>query len=206
MAPADLFASPDAIRLEQGDVFEELPFPTIKYPLRLHRQSRDGGCTVHDAAQLTDKSKGSPSCGISHQQGILLSHGCEIDGTGHRNGLERESWLAAPVKPLAACGEKKQERVRTGTQPNAMYLPPSQFNQMQEWYVDFQGTSLIACRYFDEVKRLYALTEDGRADLWGRLGIFFSGLYLYQHPINCPGCGVEIDARKFLVESWTELE
>ena len=98
-----------------------------------------------------------------------------------------------------------QQRTRENRQPNKFYLRPSQYDN-HEWYLDLRKITPVQCRYFLSAKKLFSLTLTARAALCSSLGVFFSGLALYQGPICCPGCNQEIDGSKFVVQSHDEAE
>jgi hypothetical protein len=202
----DSFYTPPGAILEQGDAFVEIPFPASKFPLQFFRPSikQKGMAALYSAddpepvdAKPGDSLKGT----FEFKTVMLLSHGCEVEQVERDHGaVERRAWLAAPLAPLAECSAEMQKRTRENRQPNKFYLRPSQYDS-SEWYLDLRKITPVQCRYFYNAKKLFSLTQIAREALWSSLGIFFSGLALYQGPIICPRCQKEIDGSKFVVKS-----
>jgi hypothetical protein len=207
----DSFYTPPGEILEQGDAFLEIPFPTSKFPLQFFRPSlkQKGMASLYSAddpepveAKPGDSLKGT----FEFKTVMLLSHGCEVEQVERDHGaIDRRAWLAAPLAPLGECSAVMRERTRKNGQPNKFYLRPSQYDP-NEWYLDLRKITPVQCRYFYSAKKLFSLTPIARAALWSSLGIFFSGLALYQGPITCPGCQEEIDGSKFVVKSSDDAE
>jgi hypothetical protein len=202
----DAFYAPPGAILEQGDAFLEIPFPVSKFPLQFFRPSlkQKGMASLYsadDPAPVDAKPGDSLKGTFEFKTVMLISHGCEIEQVERERGaVERRAWLAALLARLGECGKNMQKRTRENRQPNKFYLQASQYDAI-EWYLDLRKITPVQCRYFYNAKKLFSLTPIAGAALWSSLGIFFSGLALYQGPIMCPGCHEEIDASKFVVKS-----
>ena len=202
----DSFYTPPGEILEQGDAFLEIPFPASKFPLQFFRPSlkQKGMASLYSAddPDPVDTKPGDSLKGTFEFRTVMLvSHGCEIEQVERHHAIDRRAWLAAPLAPLSECSPETQTRTRENRQPNKFYLRPSSYDPNVEWYLDLRKITPVQCRYFYNAKKLFSLTPIARAALWSSLGIFFSGLALYQGPITCPKCQEEIDGSKFVVKS-----
>ncbi len=206
------FYLPPGPRLEPGDVFLDVPFPALKYPLEYFRPSakRQGTADIFEKGVAPPKSGDTARGPFQERVVMLLSHGCELDAVkrdvlAEKTKWEKRYWLAAPVQPLAECVEKMQERTRKSQQPNKFYLPAEEFLGGVEHYVDLRKITPINAPYFLEAtedrRRICSLTADAIAALHAHLGLFFSGLVLYVQPVPCPACNTPIDPRTFVIPS-----
>lgn len=206
MPDDDFYTSPGE-QFEPGDIFLDLPFVSLKYPLRYWRaQANDPSkatlCDLEHGEPRPDRDTARSS--LERRSMMLLSHGCEIDRVLRKEPPQRRVWLAAPVLPLADCNPDTQRRTREGNQPNRFYLRPSQYTGADELCVDFRKITPIICQYFIESTRCCSLTENARKFLFSKLGVFFSGYALYLGPIECPVCETPLDISQFLVASAEE--
>lgn len=201
---SDFYLPPGKI-LEQGDVFLEIPFPNSKFPLQFFRPStkQKGMANLFSPDEEPAEPKPGDSLrgNFEFKTVMLASHGCEVEQVERDNATSRRSWLAAPIYQLSDCSSVMQQRTRENRQPNKFYLPASTYGDNREWYVDLRKITPIQCRYFYSATKLYSLNQGTRTSLWSQLGIFYSGLALYQGPIDCPKCGTAIDSSHFVVKS-----
>lgn len=207
MADSSGFYTSPGREFEPGDIFLDIPFPSLRFPLTFFRISyrKDPKvASVLTRKEATPKADDSPKCTLKLEMAMFVSHGCEAERVLRSEPLEKRHWLAAPIAPLSLCETPMQERTRVGTQPNKFYLPPSEYTGGKELFVDLRKITPIACEYFTEGKRICSLAELAQRDLYSQLGVFFSGLALYVQPIPCPNCGTEIDPTQFVVKSGHE--
>jgi hypothetical protein len=205
----DDFYAPPGPQFEPGDLFSDIPFPSLKYPLTYFRVQVRKNPSLADVftvrAQGPPKGGDSPKGSVELRTVMLVSHGCEVDRVIRRGEPpDRRHWLAAPVLPLGECKEGTQARTREGTQPNRFYLRPSSYTSGEELCVDLRKITPINCQYFLDSARICSLTEAARKALFAHLGVFFSGYALHIQPIDCPFCGTPIDATQFVVPSEAE--
>lgn len=203
------FYLPPGPNLEPGDIFSEIPFPALRYPLEYFRPSTKNP----REAQVLDPTANPPKDGDTAKGPfrlrpvILLSHGCELDGVDRdvarkHTTYERRYWLAAPLLKLSdSSSELMKERTRNGDQPNKFYLPATEFLGHEEGFVDFRKITPINCRYFLDGRKICGLTEPAVLAMQAHLGLFFSGLILYVQPIPCPQCRNLIDPTLFVRRS-----
>src|SRR5229473_4896225 len=150
---------------EPGDIFSDVPFPSLRYPLEFFRASPNqrgaqGAATLFPGThqnQDGDTARGA----FSKRTVILLSHGCELDSVDRdveqgKTSHDRRYWLAAPVLPLKACGPKIQEATAKGIQPNKFLLPPSgPFGEPH--FADLRKITPITVPYFHHAQKLAGL-------------------------------------------------
>jgi len=215
------FYLPPGPTFEPGDIFEDIPFPALKYPLEWFRASPNprnkGGASVFAAAdghlpQTGDTAKGA----FTKRTVILLSWECEIDAVfrdqkevGTR--LDRRYWLAAPVKPVSDLGPKMKARTAEGTQPNKFLLPPDTPDSVGPFgnapqFVDLRQITPITVPYFIDGKKIGSLSKTAILAMQAHIGMFFSGLVIYVQPIPCPKCGEHIDPTTFVASSVDEAD
>ncbi len=215
----DPFYIPPGPRFEPGDIFADIPFPALKYPLEFFRASPNpknkGGASVFAAAEGNVPQAGDTARGaFTKRPVILLSWECEIDAVfrdekevGTR--LDRRYWLAAPVKPISDLGAMMSARTAEGTQPNKFLLPPDgpdssgPFGSAAQ-FVDFRQITPITVPYFIGAKKTGSLSKTAILAMQAHIGLFFSGLVIYVQPIPCPKCGENIDPTAFVASSVDE--
>jgi hypothetical protein len=209
----DFYLSP-GVRLEPGDIFIEVPFPALRYPLEYFRPSKKNPKTAEIfnpddcPPKDTDTARGTFQLRVV----MLLSHGCELDGvdrdvTAKKTEMGKRYWLVAPVQRLLnGPTTLMQERTRAGQQYNRFYLPAVEMLQNEESYVDLRKITPVNAAYIATAKKIASLTKPATLALQAHIGLFFSGLVLYVQPIKCPTCATEIDPRTFLVPSSNEEE
>jgi hypothetical protein len=188
-----------------GDVFMDVPFPLLKYPVRTYRPDakaaqKQGKVQVFES-DGTFKQGDIAHCTYKPERVMLLSHGCEIDNVLRSNSADRRHWLAAPIEPLSGKQPEMQERIRGGQQPNRFYLPSDPLFEKEETCVDLRRILPLPAQLIVESKRVVGLSEVAVADLHSQLGVFFSGLALYVQQIECPVCATPINPASFKVAS-----
>jgi hypothetical protein len=208
MATESDYYTPPGSEIEPGDVFLEMPFPALKYPLTFFRVNRNKD---PKAAQLFTPEESEPSGGDCPRSSMdlravmLLSHGCEVERVVKREDPTKRHWLCAPILPLEDCSDEMKVRIREGRQPNRFYMPAASFTGGAEMQVDLRKITPINCQYFvdaeNDQRRVASLTATARLELHAQLGVFFSGLALYVQEIPCPGCGLPIDPTLFQIRS-----
>ena len=202
----DLIISPQS-ELSPGDVFPDVPFPLLKYPLKTYRPDRkaerEGKVQVFEA-DGHHKPGDIAHCVFSRQNAILLSHGCEIDKT--LGNAERRHLLIAPIEQLASMSEELQSRIREGRQPNRFYLPTNSLLHNTEWCVDLRRILPVPAQYLIDAseQRLCSLTEVGQAALGAQLSVYFTGLAIYVEDSDCPHCGNHLTKSDFSITSEEE--
>jgi hypothetical protein len=218
--PEPFYLSPGP-RFEPGDIFSDIPFPALKYPLEFFRASPNpknkGGASVFAAAEGQVPQAGDTARGaFTKRIVILLSWECEIDAVfrdekevGTR--LDRRYWLAAPVKPISDLGPKMSARTAEGTQPNKFLLPPDGPNSTGPFgnaaqFVDLRQITPITVPYFTEGKKIGSISKTAILAMQAHIGMFFSGLVIYVQPIPCPKCGENIDPTMFVTSSADEAD
>lgn len=210
---ADFYLSPGD-RLEPGDIFVEVPFPALRYPLEYFRPSTKTPKSADIFTPDDCKPKDGDTARGPFQLRVvmLLSHGCELDGverdvTAKKTEKGRRYWLVAPVQRLLnGTTPRMQERTRAGQQYNKFYLPAVEMLQNEESYVDLRKITPVNAPYIATAKKIASLTKPATLALQAHIGLFFSGLVLYVQPIQCPMCATEIDPTTFLVPSSNEEE
>lgn len=208
---------------EPGDIFQEIPFPALKYPLQFFRPSpnrkNQGGATLFAAAEGQVPQPGDTARGaLTKRTVILLSWECEIDAVFRDQEkfgvhLEGRYWLAAPIKPIPALGSQMQERTAQGRQPNKFLLPPdgpygkSPFGTVAQ-FIDLRQITPINVPYFidaqKEGKKVASLSRSAILAMQAHLGMFFSGLIVYVQPVTCPHCAEVLDPTLFVASSVEE--
>jgi hypothetical protein len=190
-----------------GDIFPAIPFPLLRYPLKSYRPDekakRDNKVQVF-AADGKHKPGDIAHCAYHPLSVMLLSHGCEIDKTLAPEKSQKLHLLVAPVEELnGKVSPEFEQRVREGRQPNRLYLPKSPLLGNTEHCVDLRRILPVPSQYLLDAKddRLATLNVNAKYDLSAQIGIFFSGLAIYLQDIECPNCGIEINAKDFLVSS-----
>ena len=212
MTDQDEFYTSPGSEIEPGDIFLDIFFPALKYPLAYFRinytkNNKVGHLLTPEESKVQPGD--SPRGSVEPRTVMLVSHGCEVERVLRSEDSTKRHWLAAPVLPLEKCAsEKMKDRVRKGTQPNRFYLPPTDYLRGGEWQVDLRKITPINCQFFVDAdvngRRLCSLSETAKLELHSQLGVFFSGLALYIQSIPCPSCGAEIDPTLFQVESGQE--
>src|SRR6202046_2386403 len=103
------FYLPPGPQLEPGDVFSDVPFPALRYPLEYFRPSTKKTSTAEIFNQdIAPPKSGDTARGpFQNRLVMLLSHGCELDAVkrgveGKKTEWERRYWLAEPIQPLPA--------------------------------------------------------------------------------------------------------
>jgi hypothetical protein len=208
--------------MEPGDIFSDIPFPSLKYPLEWFRASPNrrgqSNATIFseargDRPQLGDTARGS----FAKRSVILLSWECEIDAVfrdhqEHGVHLAKRYWLAAPIKPVSDLRPRMAERTAQGRQPNKFLLPPgtpesgpSPFGRDPQ-YIDLRQITPITVPYFTQERKIGSLSESAILAMQAHIGMFFSGLVIYVQPIDCPNCGQPIDPTTFVAASADELD
>jgi hypothetical protein len=208
------FYIPPGPSYEPGDIFSEIPIPTLKHPLEFFRASPNprarGNATIFSAAERHVPQPGDTARGsFTKRPVILLSHGCELDAVDRdvqtgKTQYGNRYWLAAPVLSLASCGPKIKERTAMGKQPNKFLLPPGGPFGNEAYFVDLRKITPITVPYFHEGTKVASLSTSAVLSLQAHLGLFFSGLVLYVQPIPCPMCDTPIDPTLFIAASTDE--
>jgi len=211
------YLSPGPV-LEPGDVFLDVPFPSLKHPLKYFRPSlkEENRAAIMSPTEHPPKDGDTAKGSFQYRKVILLSHGCELDGVqrdvvAKKTSIEKRYWLAAPVLPMSdGANEKMVARIRNGQQPNRFYLPADPAFETAEQFVDLRKITPINVPYFFDAqtakKKILALSEPARFALQAHLGLFFSGLVLYVQPVPCPNCHAPIDPTTFVIPSIDEDE
>src|SRR5258707_15516189 len=110
----DFYQSP-GVKLEPGDIFLDIPLPSLKHPLEFFRPSPKD---PKSAAIFRPEDSVSPKDGdtvrgpFQKTSVILLSHGCELDGVrrdveAQRTSFGKRHWLAAPIRELSVITSEK---------------------------------------------------------------------------------------------------
>jgi hypothetical protein len=197
-------------QFDPGDIFLDIPFPSLRHPLEFFRPSPKDPKSANifrPQDNVIPKSGDSPRGPFHPATVILLSHGCEIDGvqrdvTAKQTESSRRYWLAAPVRSFAeVTSDAMKDRIRTSTQPNKFYLPAGELNGGIEHFADLRKITPINVPYFVEATKTCSLTHAAVRALHAQLGLFFSGLVLYVQPISCPSCSSLIDPATFVTPS-----
>ena len=205
------FYLPPGEEISPGDIFVDVPFPLLRFPLSFFRprpdvrqQNREFSECLTPAQAPPREGEDSPRGSLLIKTAMLLSHGCEVDNLLRKQSQERRHWLAAPIESFVGRSADLQRRVREGNQHNKFYLPGVKYLGDGEHFVDLRRITPINIPYFQQARKLCSLTETAQRALQSHLGVFFSGLALYLQPIACPTCGTEIDPAQFLVPSGEE--
>jgi hypothetical protein len=190
--------------LSPGDVFPDIPFPLLRYPLKTYRPDekvkREGKMQIF-SADGQNKQGDIAHCAFSRQTVMLISHGCEVDKT--TDSAEKRHLLVAPLEPVGnSMSDVMQQRIREGRQPNRLFLP-SNDRLNADYCVDLRRILPIPAKYLFESKgkRLFGLSKLGQADLAVQLGVYFSGLAIYIQDVECPHCTKPLTLSDFLVSS-----
>jgi hypothetical protein len=210
----DAFYLPPGPRLEPGDIFVNVPFPSLRYPLEFFRPNIKKPETADIFKESICSPKDSDTARGTFQKRtvILLSHGCELDGVerdvkDNRTQYSRRYWLAAPVMKVSDCtSDKMKERMREGTQPNKFYLPADESMANEEHFVELRKITPINAPFFLEGKKIRSLTNPATIALQAHIGLFFSGLILHVQTIQCPVCRTTIDPSAFRISSSDETD
>jgi hypothetical protein len=197
------FFLPPLKKLDQGDIFTDVPLSSMLHPLRFFRVNpKSQDIKLYSPVDVgTSKTDDSPKSVYERRTVMFLSHGCEVDKIIHEHQQIKRFWLVAPVERLDKLASETQQRTRDGNQPNRFYLPAEDDFGNEEHQVDFRRITPVRVKYIYEGKRLCSLTDAARDALRSHLGVFFSGWALYLAPISCPNCQTEIDPRQFVIES-----
>src|ERR1700694_782428 len=175
---AEDFYQPPGVKFEPGDIFLDIPLPSLKHTLEFFRPSPKD---PKSAAFFTPEDNVSPKDGdtirgsFQKTSMILLLHGCDLDGVirdveAQRTNLGRRHWLAAPIRELSVItSDKMKQRTKDGTQPNKFYLPFDELFGNEESFVDLRKITPITVPYFLEAasvgKRVVSFTNTARAAL-----------------------------------------
>jgi hypothetical protein len=215
------FYMPPGPRFEPGDIFSDVPFPALKYPLEFFRPSPNpknkSGATVFAAGQGHEPQAGDTARGaFTRRTVVLLSWECEIDAVFRDQekfgvGIDRRYWLAAPVKRIAELKPQMKARTAEGTQPNKFLLPPDGPDSKGPFgndpqFIDFRQITPITVPYFVDAKKIGSLSKTAILSMQAHLGMFFSGLVIYVQPIACPKCNESIDPTLFVAKSAEEAD
>jgi len=218
----DPFYLPPGHTIEPGDIFSDIPFPSLKHPLEWFRASPNrrgqSNATIFSEARGDRPQPGDTARGaFTKRQVVLLSWECEIaavfrDHKEHGIHLEDRYWLAAPVKPVSQLSPKMAERTAQQRQPNKFLLPPgtpesgpSPFGRDPQ-YIDLRQITPITVPYFTQGRKIGSLSRPAILAMQAHIGMFFSGLVIYVQPIACPNCAQLIDPTQFVVDSGDELD
>jgi hypothetical protein len=192
--------------LSPGDVFPDIPFPLLKYPLRTYRPDEKAKRLGKEQVFVSDgqnKLGDIAHCAFTRQTVMLLSHGCEVDKT--LISPEKRHLLVAPLEVVGEPMSKElQERIRQGRQPNRLFLPHnSLLNSEGDCCVDFRRILPVPAKFLFESKdyRRAAMSDLGKATLEAQLGIYFSGVALYVQDVECPHCNGILSLSDFQVAS-----
>jgi len=215
------FYTPPGPRFEPGDIFSDIPFPALKYPLEFFRASPNaknkGGATLFVAADGHQQQAGDTARGaFTKRTVVLLSWECEIDAVfrdqeEHGISFDRRYWLAAPVKPISDLRPKMKTRTAEGRQPNKFLLPPDGPDSNGPFgnaahFVDLRHITPITVPYFVAATKIGSLSKPAILSMQAHLGMFFSGLVIYVQPIPCPNCKESIDPTLFIADSIDEAD
>jgi hypothetical protein len=209
------FHIPPGSTYEPGDIFSEIPFPSLKYPLEFFRASPNprnrGSATLFSGTQHDPQPGDTARGGFTKRDVILLSHGCELDAVHRDVDAKRAEyasryWLAAPLLPISSCGPKIAERTAKGIQPNKFLIPPGGPFGNNPYFVDLRKITPITVPYFLEARKIGSISESARTALHAHIGMFFSGLLLFVQPVPCPKCGEPIDPKVFVAPSVDETD
>jgi hypothetical protein len=214
------FYVPPGQKFEPGDIFSDIPFPALKYPLEWFRASPNpknkGGASIFAAADGHVPQSGDTARGaFTKRTVVLLSWECEIDAVFRDQAkfgisVDRRYWLAAPVKPVSELKEKMKARTAEGRQPNKFLLPPSTAESEGPFgdapqFIDLRQITPITVSYFvdaqEQGRKIGSLSRPAILAMQAHLGMFFSGLVIYVQPISCPKCNENIDPTMFVVDS-----
>jgi hypothetical protein len=192
--------------LSPGDVFPDIPFPLLKYPLRTYRpdeKAKRAGQQQVFASDGKNKPGDIAHCALNKHTVMLLSHGCEVEKT--LANPERRHLLVAPLEAVEnPMSQELQERIRQGRQPNRLFIPSNPLlNSEKDWCVDFRRILPVPAKFLLDSKdyRMSAMGEVGQATLAAQLGVYFSGLAIYVQDVECPHCTGVLRLSDFLVAS-----
>jgi hypothetical protein len=210
----DGFYLPPGDRLEPGDIFLEVPFPALRFPLEYFRPNSKKPKTadMFSPQDCPPKAGDTARGAFQTRTVILLSHGCELDGVDRdvkagRTQFEKRYWLVAPVLQLSnGTTPLMQERTKAGQQPNKFHLPAVDLLENEECFADLRKITPINAPYIIEAKKVASLTKPAALALQAHIGLFFSGLAFYVQPVSCPTCTAPIDPKTFLIPSSDEEE
>jgi hypothetical protein len=210
------FYLPPGPTFEPGDIFADVPFPSLKHPLEFFRASPNpknkGGATIFSAAEGHTPQPGDTARGaFTRRHVILLSWECELDAVlrdeeTFKIDANRRYWLAAPLKSVDELGADMKTRTAEGRQPNKFLLPPDGPNSKSPfgataYFADLRQITPITVPYFRDAKKIGSLSLNAIRSMQAHLGLFFSGLVVFVQPIQCPECHAEIDPTHFLADS-----
>ncbi len=200
-------------RLDPGDVFLDIPFPTMKWPLEAFRlypkHAVEKMGTPYLPVNSTELKGGDiVKVGVSRKAVMLVSDGCAIDRIldYHRDSSHKRHWLVAPLDKVSTPGEvKQQDKLRQGLQPNKFYLGADHRLGDEEWFADLRRITPINCAYFFEVqdqqvrsRAVCTVAPKFKDDLRAKLLEFFTGLALLSY-FECPNCHEAIDSKDLLI-------
>lgn len=201
---ADSYLVSPGDQLEPGDIFLDIPFITMKYPLQKARfdvgAQKPGFPPPVAFENAPNASKDSViKTGFNWHRVMLLSDGCEVDKiVKYGASKEKRHWLVAPLELLANSDEGTQKRTEQGTQSNKFYIPPNEFTGDKKLCVELRRITPINCAYLLNAKRVASLSAAAQADLKNKLLEFFCGVALAA-TIICPTCSAPLDPRSFAI-------
>jgi hypothetical protein len=121
-------------------------------------------------------------------------------------------WHIAPIKPwpldtqTVPIGGGKQEQmgdlIARGLVKRYAEIPELKNGEGQvvvgRGYVDLRFMTPLMPEVFDGTRRLASMTDFGKARLWARLFLFFSGRSIPAAGLTCPKCGESTPLEKLL--------
>jgi hypothetical protein len=212
------FYLPPGQTFEPGDIFSDLPFPQLRYPLEFFRVNPNkGSSSIFAASQGPEPKDGDTARGpFKKRPAILLSWACELDAVlrdekEHGIQVDRRYWLAAPIRPINELGPKMKARTAEGRQPNKFLLPPDGPDSKGPFgnnaqFADLRQITPINVPYFRDSTKSGSLSTTAIRAMQAHLGLFFSGLVVFVQPIPCPNCGEKIDPQLFVADSTDEQD
>jgi hypothetical protein len=208
MFDEDFLVSPGAL-MDSGDIFLEIPFPNMKWPLEAMRpypkhKIESMGVPYLPVNETALGKDDIVKVTVQRRTIMLLSHGCEVDKIIEYpfDSLKKHHWLCAPIDPLSKCAPDQKLRVLAGTQPNKFYIPADKRISNEEMVVDLRRITPINCTYLiDDKKHNRAVCSIGQKykdDLKAKLLEFFCRIALLSH-FECPNCKEAIDIRDLII-------
>lgn len=155
--------------LDQGDIFQDVPFAFAKSPVQPLVSTNLKGGVRGWAESAAPKVDGEGNGHFLHKgpikHAMLLNHGCDIDKP-HTKRL-----IVVPVLPLIAAPKEQRETIQNGGVIALFYLPD--VPGIGDAFADFRLMNCLAAELVKGATRFAAMSDDARTHLGARLMAFF---------------------------------
>lgn len=166
--------------LDQGNVFETLPFTSHTVPPRPLISTALRGGKRGWAEADSPKKDGNGACHFLHhgpfKHGMLLNHGCDVDKP-HTKRL-----IVIPVFPLNEAPKEQRAHIQNQSVVALFYLPD--VPALGDCFADFRIMQSVPKAALESTTRISAMSDAAKNMLGARLMAFFLRVDLTEESIG----------------------